>query len=150
MNLVEQICAVCGNDIDRPLLCCPYCGSRLESGQGKKAFSHRVVNLEQGHPLLEVALKRMRHAIADSAKNGVSALTMIHGYGSSGRGGVIRRECRKELDFMAAKGEISGYLAGEEFYRHYPAAKGWLRRYPKLAENSHLNRKNPGVTLVFL
>ncbi len=151
MNLVERICDVCGNDIDRLLSFCPYCGSRLESDrQGRKPFSHRVVNLEQGRPQLEIALNRMRHAIADSCKNGFSALTLIHGYGSSGSGGVIRRECRKVLDFMTARGEIAGYLIGEEFHHHHPATKGWIRRYPKLAGNNHFNRKNPGVTLVFL
>ncbi len=148
---VENICEVCGNEFCRPASSCPYCGSRQECGEQKKRpFSHRVVNLEEGQPLLETALTAMEHAIATASSGGITVLTLIHGYGSSGRGGVIRRECRKVLDFMTARGKICGYLIGEEFDRRHPLAKKWIRRYPKLAENSHVNRKNPGITLVFL
>ncbi len=151
INAAEDICDVCGNEICRPASSCPYCGSRLENGrQRKKVFSHRVVNLEEGHPLLEAALARLECAIASASGGGITVLTLIHGYGSSGRGGVIRQECRKVLDFMMTKGKICGYLIGEEFYSRHPLSKKWIQRYPKLVENSHYNRKNPGITLVFL
>ncbi len=151
MDAAEDICDICGNEIFRPASSCPYCGSQLENGsQQKKVFLHRVVNLEEGRPLLETALGKMECAIVSASGGGITVLTLIHGYGSSGRGGVIRRECRKVLDFMAAKGTICGYLIGEEFYNCHPLAKMWIQRYPKLADNSHFNRKNPGITLVFL
>ncbi len=145
------VCEICGNDILRQRSCCPYCGSTVEQEiAAKKIFRHRVINLEEGRPLLEAALKKMELGIIDSSRQGFVALTLIHGYGSSGRGGVIRTECRKMLDHMTASGAIAGYLAGEQFSSRYPPAKQWLRRFPSLANNSYLNRGNRGITVVFL
>ncbi len=80
----------------------------------------------------------------------VKSLKVIHGYGSSGHGGAIRTECRKVLDYKAARGEIEGVLAGEEFTSQNPAARRWLQRCPQLADSSSYNRGNRGITLVFL
>ena len=144
------VCEVCGNEIDTGITTCPFCGSSNESSVTTLPdyYVQKTVNLEMGRPVLEVALNRMTQVIAEAKRNKVNILTLIHGYGSSGKGGVIRTECRKNLDFMKIKGRISDYVCGEDFNKHSGVVKSLLRRYPELASDHNMNRDNKGITLV--
>ncbi len=143
-------CEICGNEIRSESVVCPFCGSKRTLGGGRKKFRRRTVNLEYDLPTVEDALQRMAQRIGEAKRSGITLLILIHGYGSSGRGGSIRVECRKVLDYQASLGEIGGYLAGEAFSQDLRAAKHWLQRYPRLAESEYFNRGNQGITLVFL
>ena len=145
-----MVCDVCGNTKKTSSLVCPFCGSKTDIVEIKPPtdFVHKTVNLEVGRPVVEVALTRMHDIIEDSAKNNINVLTLIHGYGSSGKGGVIRTECRKMLDFLKTKGHISDYIAGEDFTKRSGVVKSLLRRYPQLGKDKHLSRGNRGITLV--
>lgn len=145
-------CQVCGNDISESSLNCKFCGSRQDSVHLKqdRGFVQKTVNLEQGRPLLEVALQKLDDAVVDAAKNKIHVLTLIHGYGSSGKGGLIRTECRKNLHFMKSKGRIRDYIAGEDFSRKYGPVKMLLQRYPQLSAGSNFNKGNRGITLVVM
>ena len=149
---MKTLCDVCGNTKDASRLLCPFCGSRVDVTEPvqKTGFVHKTVNLEAGRPVLEVALHRMHEIIDDAIRNDVKVLTLIHGYGSSGKGGVIRSECRKMLDFLKRKGVISDYIGGEDFNKRSGTVKSLLRRYPPLGVDKHLNRGNQGITLVIL
>lgn len=144
------VCDVCGNTRENPGLACPFCGSKADVAELKKkaVYVHKTVNLEAGRPLADVALQRLHEIIEDSARNNINVLTLIHGYGSSGKGGVIRTECRKTLDFFKTKGLISDFVAGEEFNKRSGVVKSLLRRYPQLGTDKHLNKGNRGITLV--
>ncbi|MCK9174175.1 MAG: hypothetical protein M0O96_02715 [Desulforhopalus sp.] len=143
-------CETCGNKIRAESAICPFCGSKRIPGCERKKFRHRTVNLEYGLPTVEDALQRMAQRIGEAKCGGITLLVLIHGYGSSGRGGSIRVECRKVLDYQVSLGKIGGYLAGEAFSQNLRAAKHWLQRYPKLVESEYFNRGNQGITLVFL
>jgi hypothetical protein len=99
-------------------------------------------------PFVEQAMSQLHAALNEARFLRIQALTIIHGYGSSGRGGAIRKECRKTLDHMCSKGELNTYITGEEFHRRNGLVKDLLNRYPQLAGNSNLNRHNRGITLV--
>ena len=149
---MKIVCDVCGNKRETASLLCPFCGSRMEATELARhnGFVHRVINLEAGRPVVEVALHRMKEVIEDAVRNKVNILTLIHGYGSSGKGGVIRVECRKMLDFLKNKGIIRDYIAGEDFNKRSGLVKSLLQRYPQLGTDKHLNRGNKGITLVIL
>lgn len=149
---MSAVCEVCGNDIVSGVFICPYCGSKNESaGAGQSAgFSQKTINLERGRPVLEAALSRMAEGIEDGKRNNVHILTLIHGYGSSGKGGVIRVESRKTLDFMKVKGQIKDVIYGEHFSKRSAPVKNLLRRYPSLSTHKYMNRENKGITLVVL
>lgn len=146
------VCQVCGNEIPGSPITCRFCGARQAGdGQGgNRTFVHKTVNLEKGRPLLDVALRRLESAIEEAAKSNVNIVTFIHGYGSSGRGGVIRSECRKILAFYRERGMIRDVIAGEDFTRKSGPVKFLLHRYPQLASNKNLNRNNRGITLVVM
>ena len=145
-------CHVCGNEIDSGSLVCPFCETLLEKQVARTgtAYKHKSINLEIGRPFVEAAMTKLRKNIEIAKTEGVSVLTVIHGYGSSGKGGRIRVESRKMLDFLIQEGGIQSYIPGEEFYQRAGSVKIVLRRFPGLAKHVHLNRRNPGITIVIL
>lgn len=95
-------------------------------------------------------MRRLRVEIETARMEGLRVLTLIHGYGSSGTGGAIGIECRKVLRHLQETGGISSFIPGEEFRQRSGATRDLLRRFPRLATNSNLNKGNRGITLVVL
>ncbi len=147
-----SLCQVCGNEIEPGSKFCRFCGSSQSTDSSAaysvKTFSHRTVNLEKGMPFVEPALNHLKAVIDEARRLEIQVLTIIHGYGSSGKGGVIRTECRNLLDYMCSKGELSSYITGEDFHRRNGLVKNLLSRFPQLSDNKNLNRNNRGITLV--
>ena len=112
-----NICEMCGEDIDSSI--CPFCGTENTFSHSGKKKKNKIssVNIKEDLPTVEVALSRVRENIS---KCSTKALKIIHGYGSSGRGGVIKEELHYLLSKMAARSEISGWIPGEEFSGDYP------------------------------
>ena len=149
-----QLCQICGNEIDSVLSSCPYCGSDQDAGQHgqvmSKKFYQKTINLEQGLPTAKQALHRLERELTAARVEQVRLLTLIHGYGSTGKGGVIRQECRKTLEYLCGKGEIDTVIYGEDFSRRHGSVKHLLSRFPELSSHPHFNQQNKGITLVFL
>lgn len=105
------------------------------------------VNLEQGMPGVDAALRGMENALVTHKKRGGRAIIFIHGYGSTGRGGKIKEAVRKRLSEKSVSALISTYVGGESFYmrkRELYALCGSLARYEaELTDNE-------GVTVVIL
>ena len=155
--MCQHVCEVCGNEYDARFataMCCPHCGAG-QSGQGAAVPPdpgrlHRLVNLERGRPPVERALSRLEQELASGRLQGVRVLTLIHGYGSSGRGGAIREAVRARLSFLRQTGRIEAVIFGEDFESRTGRGRQLLRRCPFLAAHADLNRKNPGITVVLL
>ena len=146
-----SICDVCGNEGEASSQVCRFCGAKREpGGKEKGGIFHKTVNLEHGRPFSETAIRKLMREIQGAKIERVRVLTLIHGYGSSGKGGVIRSECRKNLDYLCSTGEIKEYIPGEDFSGRSGQVKALLRRYPELAKNKNLDRHNPGITLVIM
>ena len=69
----------------------------------------RELNLELGRPDAAEALRRLAAEVEAARKMGTPAMKLIHGYGSSGKGGRLRTACRtwlrqQELCFLPAGG----------------------------------------------
>ena len=146
-----SVCEVCGNEIVPGSSVCGFCGSRQEGGpdMGRTPFRRKTVNLKYGRPTVETALRRLAVEIDIARSEGVSILVLIHGYGSGGKGGVIREECRRTLDQMRSTGEINDFIPGDGGARSGPV-KSLLRRFPRLRQDRELVAANPGITVVVL
>lgn len=145
------VCAVCGNEREAGGPTCRFCGARQESaGEDRGGIFHKTVNLEQGRPFVATAIKKLLSEIQMAKIEQVRVLTIIHGYGSSGKGGAIRNECRKNLDYLCSTGEIKGFIPGEDFSGRSGPVKIVLRRFPELVNNRNLDKRNPGITLVIM
>ncbi len=110
----------------------------------------REVNLEQGMPTASEAIRRLTYEIHNSKALGVSVLKIIHGYGSSGKGGRIRSESRRYLDNQARKKVIKGYITGEDFSIFDEATRKAFLICESLCKDRDLERHNNGVTFIIL
>lgn len=148
---VKIVCPTCGNTVEPSLSRCVFCDTALESSTHpvqKPKPLHKRVNLEYGRPVVESALKRMHSELASARLTGVRVVTLIHGYGSSGKGGKIRIECRKSLDFLQQSGMIKTVIYGEAFHRRSGLGKSLARQYPDLSLLCKSDFNNPGITVV--
>ena len=76
-------------------------------------------------------------------------MKVIHGYGSSGKGGRIRTACRKYLQQAAAEGKIVTVIPGESFSIFDETTRRYLNAFPLLRQDRDLDGENRGVTFVF-
>jgi hypothetical protein len=148
-----RVCPVCGNEEERSSLTCGYCGCAFEEQEiviQDAPVLHRRVNLEQGRPPVETAMKRLEQEISLARTQNIRVLSLIHGYGSSGKGGLIRIECRKMLAFLVRQNKLNGCIHGETFNKRSGAGKALLRRFPGLEQYCGSDFRNPGVSIAIL
>jgi hypothetical protein len=145
------VCEVCGNGVEPGKVQCPFC---LAECSASTLYApgplHRVVNLKEGMPQVQQALDRLEVVIKTSGNQGFKALTLIHGYGSSGTGGAIKAAVHHQVQFFRLQGRIKEIVPGEEFESRSGRGRHLLRRFPFLAGHRDLNRANPGITLIIL
>lgn len=110
----------------------------------------REVNIKSGMPSADDAIKRITYNIKNAPAFGVAAIKIIHGYGSTGKGGSIRTEARKYLDRLKARGEIKGYITGEQFSIFDEATRNAFPACDELRRDSDIERHNNGITIVIL
>jgi len=149
---MNAVCDICGNEKSIGSLKCPFCGRKFEAVEQRTdgPNNHRCINIEYGKPTVEIALKKLELELERAKNEQIPVLTVIHGYGASGRGGVIRIECRKTLDYWEKIHHIRGYIPGERFSKKEGKTRTLLRRLPKLAGHKNLNKGNKGITVVEL
>lgn len=114
------------------------------------ASTFREINLEEGKPFVDVAIRRLTFELKQSERMGVRVLKIIHGYGSSGTGGRIRVEARRYLDRLVAKREVTAYVSGESFSIFDENTRKALQLCPELRKDRDLERHNNGVTFILL
>ena len=112
--------------------------------------SVRILNIEPGRPTREQALLRLAEGLASAQKGGVRVLKVIHGYGSTGQGGVLRFAVRSFLRQMREKGEIKLFVNGEDFTTSDERAWELVTKAPEAKQDQDFGKKNRGVTLVLL
>ena len=108
------------------------------------------LNLEDGMPLVSEALDRMHMGLQEMRVSRVKIVKLIHGYGSTGRGGRIGLAVREDLAGMKRKRLIQGFIPGEDFGPMDPASRRLAERDGKVPRDPDYGRMNHGITLVIL
>ncbi len=108
------------------------------------------LNLEDGMPLVEDAISRMNIGIQEIRVGRVKAVKLIHGYGSTGRGGKIRVGVRNELAAMKRKRLIRDFIPGEEFGPVDAASRKLAEQDKAVTRDPDYGRMNHGITIVVL
>ncbi len=110
----------------------------------------KIVNLEAGMPTVEVARGRLNNALQVARMQGDRVVKIIHGYGSSGRGGAIKADVQRALAEKQRTGAIKGYVKGEDFSPFSATSRQLTARCPDLTKDRDYSRGNDGITIVLL
>ena len=108
------------------------------------------VNLEQGYPTVDTALRYVDHGFSRAKAYGYIVIKLIHGYGSSGSGGKIKTAVQKELGRYKSAGKIREFAAGENFSPFDSATQRIIAAYPDVTRDSDYSRTNHGITIVLI
>jgi len=109
-----------------------------------------IADLEAGRPTANEALLRLDFELARARRAGAVAVKLIHGYGSSGAGGVLRGAVQSALRKMADNNRIRAFVAGEDWRISNETAWNIQKLVPELKQDRDLGRGNLGISLVLL
>ncbi len=110
----------------------------------------RTFNVEAGLPTLEEARRLVVAEIKLAKREGAKVLKVIHGYGSSGKGGKLCVGLRKSFGLRRKEGVIKDFIAGEDFTIFNDAVLALLEAVPELRGDPDLSATNEGVTIIWL
>ena len=140
-------CPECGNV--RPVFdSCPHCGS---TDSPTLSVDTIEINLKQGQPLVEDALENLTQTLRCSIDLGIKAIVLIHGYGSGGEGGQIKRAVHQALENNRYSDRVDEYYFGEHVSYGSAAYQSLVKRRPGLkAYLQQFKIGNPGITILLL
>ena len=110
----------------------------------------RTFNVEAGLPTLDEARRLVIEEIKQAKREGVKVLKVIHGYGSSGKGGALCVGLRKSFGLRKKEGVIKDFIAGEDFSIFNETVLALLETVPELRGDPDLDATNEGVTILWL
>ena len=110
----------------------------------------RTFNVEVGLPTLDEARRLVIEEIKQAKRAGARVLKVIHGYGSSGKGGALYVGLRKSFGLRKKEGVIKDFVAGEGFSIFNETVLDLLEAVPELRGDPDLGATNEGVTIVWL
>ena len=108
------------------------------------------VNIKQGLPAVDTAMKYFEQAISRAKAYGYPVIKLIHGYGSGGSGGKIKTAVQRELIKYKNTGKILEFVAGENFTLFDPATQRIIAAYPDITRDSDYLKANPGITVILI
>ena len=109
-----------------------------------------TINIKEDYPPADVAIAMMEIEIDRLAKSDVLALKVIHGYGSHGVGGEIKRQVHSRLAELKKQKKIKDYIPAEQFGFLARQDKYVLNKLPELIYDLDLGNYNNGITIVLL
>ena len=110
----------------------------------------RTFNVEAGWPTLDDARRLVIAEIKQAKRDRARVLKVIHGYGSSGKGGTLCVGLRKSFGLRKKEGSIKNFIAGEDFSIFNETTLDLLEAVPELRGDPDLGATNEGVTIIWL
>ena len=108
--------------------------------------AYTELNIEKGMPLVNDAMNNLKISLDFYRKNGYKCILIIHGYGSSGKGGSICNRARKWLNSQKQNKKVKSVIFGEEVSIFNDEARKLKSKYRELT--NLLTVCNHGVTVV--
>ncbi|MBQ7351907.1 MAG: Smr/MutS family protein [Clostridia bacterium] len=110
----------------------------------------RVINIKEGNPNCDYALFLVDEEIKYSRAVGNRAVVIIHGYGSHGKGGLIKDAVHNYLPTLKKKHIISDYVFGEQWGDTNESKINMCRICPELILQENLQTLNSGVSVILI
>jgi len=110
----------------------------------------KTLNIEAGLPTVDEARRRLLDELRQAKQSGVIAVKIIHGYGSTGKGGALRGALRTSLLRRKKEGLVTRVIFGEKWNVFEEDARYAIERCPELRHDCDLNCSNEGITIAVL
>jgi hypothetical protein len=110
----------------------------------------RTFNVEANLPTVDEARRLVMEEIRRAKRERIRILKVIHGYGSSGKGGALCVGLRKSFKLRKKEGVIRDFVPGEDFSIFNATVLAMLEAAPDLRGDPDLNATNEGVTVIWL
>ena len=111
---------------------------------------YKTYNLKLDNPTVQQAIAMLELEIELCKKEGIFVLKVIHGYGSNGVGGAIKRQLHKWFIYAKNKGEILDFVKGENITDNNLVLKKMKEICPDLIGDFELLRTNAGLSLIWI
>ena len=108
----------------------------------------KTLNVEAGLPTVDEARQLLLTELRQAKQSGVLAMKIIHGYGSTGKGGALRGALRTSLLRRKKEGLVTRVIFGEKWSVFEEDARYAIDHCPELRHDRDLDRGNAGITLV--
>lgn len=109
-----------------------------------------TINLKENMPPVDIAIVNMELEIELAKVSGVKAIKFIHGYGSSGIGGLICKAVRERLFSLKKQRIVKDYIFGEDWDLNNPKCFKLITNLTSGYDGEDLNHCNSGMTIVFV
>ena len=109
----------------------------------------KTLNLKENNTSVEQALFFMEQEIELCKLEGVPMLKIITGYGSHGRGGLIKKACESRLCWLKKQNKITDFIVGDLWNMHYKKALEYKMKHPSI-EDEDFNIPNGGITIIII
>jgi hypothetical protein len=113
-------------------------------------MSFRTFNIEANRPTLEEARRLIIDEVRSAKRQGVRVLKVIHGYGSSGKGGTLNHGLRKSFALRKKEGVIRDFVPGENYDIFNSTVLAMLEAVPAMRGDPDLSATNLGITVLWL
>ena len=111
---------------------------------------YKIVNIKKDFPDSEYAIFLMEKEIEFAKKEGINVVVFVHGYGSSGNGGKIKKEVENRLLKLKKENIIKTFVAGDRWSDTSNDVKLICDVAPELSISSQVRNINSGVTIVLI
>lgn len=109
-----------------------------------------TLNIKDGFPPSDVAVANMEIEIEAMTKTQTKVIKLIHGYGSHGVGGEIKKLAHSRLAHLKKQNKILDFIPGEKFGESVKHSEYIMTNFPELILDADLKNYNSGITLIFL
>lgn len=110
----------------------------------------KLIDLKKENCSVDYALAVVEIEIECALREGTTAIKVLHGYGSHGRGGAILVELRKQLLIWKKSKFIKDYFGGDKWDMFDKTTMEILQKDKTIFGDEDLNKANPGITIIYV
>ena len=76
--------------------------------------SYTEINIKENMPTVDEAMNYLKSSVSGLRSSGCKCLLIVHGYGSTGKGGAIREKARQWLKAQERNKKVKRVIFGED------------------------------------
>ena len=110
----------------------------------------KVFDIKSDMPDVLEAGRRLASIIREAKRKRYKVIKILHGYGSTGKGGRIKIHVRKSLNKRKNNNDIKSYIPGEAFSMMMGFDEEIMKYKHLIKSDSDYMKMNDGITYIIL